>query len=115
MSSKSIYDTIREAIQTKQEVILEVKHGAGGTIPNTYFQAYILGSDTYQYDFVWGSLGSDGLYYKFLLDNIISAKSTNIKYTVSSEACYQHALEEEHYQRIEGFANVYSQGAKNAR
>lgn len=114
MTPKQVYDTIKKSINDKTELVLTVKHGLGDTIPNTPFQAYILGNDTYQYAFVWGFLAGQNLYYKFMLDNIVSAKATTIKYSVREDACYQYAIEEEHFEQIDGFDNVYSQAARHS-
>jgi hypothetical protein len=114
MTANQIYDTIEKAINTKTELTFTVKHGLGDTIPDTSFQAYILGNDTYQYAFTWGYLPGLNLYYKFMLDNIVLAKSTTKKYDVRDDACYQHAIEEEHFGRLVGFDNVYSQAARHA-
>lgn len=114
MTTKQIYATIEKAINEGVEVILTVKHGLGDSIPDTAFEAYILGNDTYQYGFVWGRLTHQGLYYKLLLDNITAAKATSTKHAVRDDACYQHAIEEEHYARLQGFDNIYVQAARHA-
>lgn len=114
MKPKQIYDTIEKAINDKKELVLTVKHGLGDTIPDTSFQAYILGDDTYQYAFVWGYLPGQNLYYKFMLDNITSSMLTTKKYSVREDACYQHALEEEHFGLLEGFDNIYAQAARHS-
>ena len=114
MSPKEIYEIIEKAINEKSELVLTVKHGLGDTIANTQFQAYMLGHDTYQYDYVWGYLSDLNLYYKFLLDQIVAVKLTNVKYAAREDACYQYAIEEETFAQLDGFTNIYAQAARHA-
>lgn len=114
MSVKEIYEVIEKAINEKSELVLTVKHGLGDLIPDTHFQAYRLGDDTYQYSYVWGYLPNLNLYYKFRLDQIVAAKATITKYGVREDACYQHSIEEDTYAQLEGFKNVYAQAARHA-
>lgn len=114
MTATQIYDTIEKAIKNKNVLILTVKHGLGDTIPDTSFEAYILGDDTYQYSFTWGYLPDQKLYYKFMLSNIVLAKASTKKYDVREDACYQHSIEEEHYRSLAGFENIYIQAARTA-
>ncbi len=109
---KKIIDTIDKAIQEKKALILRVKHGLGSTLEDIGFEPYIYGDDTLQYPFVWGYLSHSGLFYKLLLDHIISAKLTEESFSVRPEACYQYALEEEHFSVLKGFSNVYGQEAR---
>lgn len=114
MTPNQVYDTIAKAINEKKELTLTVKHGLGDLLPNTPFQGYILGDDTYQYSFAWGFLPHTRLYYKFMLDSIVSAKATATAYATREDACYQHSIEEEHFARLEGFDNIYVQAARSA-
>lgn len=113
METNQIYDTIQRAIDAKMELSFNYKHGIGGEISNV-FHAYILGDDTMQYSFVWGYLPDQGLYYKFMLSNIVSAKLLTKKYAVREDACYQYSIEEEHFNRVEGFTNSFGEAARLA-
>lgn len=114
MSPKEIYEVLEKAINEKNEVVLTVKHGLGDTIPDTHFQGYRLGNDTYQYGYVWGYLSDLNLYYKFLLDQIVAVKVIETKYAVREDACYQHAIEEDTFAQLDGFKNIYAQAARLA-
>jgi hypothetical protein len=102
------YTKIQEGIRNNTEITLAVRHGLGDIIQDTTFQAYILGDDSYQYSFVWGYLPDLNLYYKFMLDNIITVKNTTKKYSVRKEASYQHAIEEEQFAILENFTNIFN-------
>ena len=114
MTAKTIYNSIETAIDTNSEIKLSVKHGLGSNIDNTLFQPYILGDDTYQYSFVWGYLPGLNLYYKFRLTDILSADLLQTKFNVREDACYQYAIEEDHFAKLSGFTNIYLQAAKTA-
>jgi hypothetical protein len=113
MTAKQIYEIIEKGLNNTTELSISVKHGLGTTIDDTHFQAYILGSDTYQYSFVWGYLPGQNLYYKFMLNNISAIKLTSKKYKVRKDACYQYSIEEEHYGCLDGFDNIYMQAAQH--
>ena len=108
----NIYDTIQQAIDNKTELSLTVKHAFGESFPGTRFQAYILGDDAYQYKFVWGYLPDSNDYYRFSLDHITAAKATKDKYSVREDACYQYAIDEDHFARLQGFANIFNTAAR---
>jgi len=108
------YSKIENGIKNNTEVILAVRHGLGDIIEGTKFQPYILGDDSYQYSFVWGFLPDFNLYYKFMLDNIITVKNTTIEYFVREDACYQHAIEEEQFAVLKNFQNIYNNAAKHS-
>lgn len=114
MTRQQLHDTIAKAVKARAELILTVTHGLGELLPDTPFQGYLLGADLYQYGFVWGFLPQTGLYYKFMLDRIVTAKATKTKYAVRKDACYQFALEEEQFARLSGFDNIFGQAARYA-
>jgi hypothetical protein len=111
MTKEEIYNIIDQGINQKQTLILSVRHGLGSVINNTKFDPYIVGDDTYQFQFAWGYLPEQNLFYKFDLDNIESAKLGNEKFEISEEACYQYAIEEEHFAEVEGFKNIFMKAA----
>ena len=114
MNEYPLNSVIDKAINNSLELNLTVKHGFGELIPSTRFQAYILGNDTYQYAFTWGYLPDIGLFYKFMLSSIVDAKVTGKSFTSRNDACYQHAIEEEHFAVLDGFNNIYVQSARCA-
>jgi hypothetical protein len=109
--TSNLVKTIREAIKTQRELLLTVKHGLGDEL-EVPFQPYIQGQDKMQYEFVWGYLSYSMVFYKLYIENIISAKLTDVTYTVLPNACYQYALEEEHYAVLQDFHNIYSDAAR---
>jgi len=112
MTQKEIYQKIEQALQEKTELLLTVKHGLGEIIPNIAFQPYVLGDDAFQYSFTWGYQSDNKDYYRFMLSSIVSAKKTKIKYDVRTDACYQYAIDEDHFGRLAGFDNIYNGPAK---
>jgi len=113
MTQKQIYESLEKAISNKSEVMLSARHGLGSLIDGMRFQPYVLGDDSFQYPFVWGYLPGNNEYYKFMLGNVVAAKSTTSKYDVREDACYQHATNEDHFGRLAGFDNIYGQAAKH--
>lgn len=113
MTRNQIYETLEKAINNKSEIMLSAKHGLGSLIDGMRFQPYILGDDSFQYPFVWGYLPGNNEYYKFMLDNVVATKSVAAKYDVREDACYQHAINEDHFARLTGFDNIYGQAAKH--
>ncbi len=112
MTIEEIYNVIDQGVNQKKTLILSVRHGLGSVIDNTIFSPYILGDDTYQFQFAWGHLPELNLFYKFYLDNIESAKLGNEKFEISEEACYQYAVDEEHFAEVDGFKNIFIKAAK---
>jgi hypothetical protein len=108
----ALTDHFKNAIETNNEVSFDYKYGIGDKNIKVILQPYILGSDIFQYDFVWGLIPYNMTFYKFLIDNISSFRLTNNRYELSSEACYQYMIEEEHYAILENFhENIYVRSA----
>jgi hypothetical protein len=102
-----IYERLNTAISKNKAIILTVKNGLGSEIKELKFYPYILGDDSFQFAFVWGQLQESKLFYKFNLQNIIELKISQEVFNYSNNACYQYALEEEHYNTISGFDNIF--------
>lgn len=113
MKESEVYKEIEKGIEEKSELLFSVKHGLGKVIDNISFQAYILGDDTFQYSFVWGYIPGQNLYYKFMLENIISISQTTKEYNVRLDACYQYAINETHFMRLDKFKNIYGEAARH--
>jgi hypothetical protein len=109
MEENRIKQAIKKAIDSNKTLDLTIKHGVGDTIEIS-LDPYILGSDTMQYDFVWGYIPFNKLYYKLILDFILSARVSEKKFEVQNDAVYLFALEEEHFEIVGGFDNIYGQG-----
>ena len=117
MDSNVIYEIIERAINDKKELIINMKYASGhgrDTLDDLSFQPYILGDDTMQFGFVWGYLSSNHLYYKILLENIITAKLTSRKFDVKDDACYQYIDEESHFAMLDKFKNYFRGPARIA-
>jgi hypothetical protein len=99
MHQSVIYNLIKEAINQKRELKMNIKYGLGDNSDSieVEFQPYVLGSDIFQYSYVWGYLPHDDTYYKFLLNLINSVKASGDTYTVRANPPYPYALGEEHY------------------
>ena len=108
--SKNNYHLIYEAIATSKQVRIKFQHGLGKEIQMD-FQPYILGSDIFQHDFVWGYLLFPKTFYKFRLSDIVSILLTEITYTVLPDAVYLYMSQEEHYASLLGFHNVYDKSS----
>ncbi len=100
-----IIETIQKAIKLATELRISARHGHGDYI-DTILQPYIQGDDTYQYRFVWGYIPHNGLYYKFFLDNIKSAKLGSLTYTARPDAVYLYSIEESLYAVLPGFDKI---------
>lgn len=114
MNKEEIYSIIKKGIKEQNTVILSVRHGLGSVINNTKFEPYILGDDAYQFPFTWGYLPYQNIFYKFDLNNILSAKLGNEKFEISDDACYQYAIEEEHFAEVDGFNNIFIKAARTS-
>jgi hypothetical protein len=99
MKHFEIDEIIKRAILDNQTITVKFKHGTGDEL-ELDFDPYIYGDDTMQYGFVWGYLPTNLLFYKFMVDSIISVKLTQQTFIVHSEARYLYSLEEEHWGRV---------------
>jgi hypothetical protein len=113
MTQEQVYKALEKAINSKTEVLLSAIHGLGSLLDGMRFQPYILGDDSFQYPFVWGYLPDNNEYYKFMLSTVVTAKPVAAKYDVREDACYQHAINEDHFGRLAGFDNIYGQAVKH--
>lgn len=113
MDANAIDAIFRKAVETTTSVSLIVKYGIGGDI-ELLLDPYIYGSDILQYNFIWGYLPEQLKYYRLMSDFIISAKLTNKKFKMQSDACYLYSIEEEFWVTInelyEPVVRVYIQG-----
>ena len=113
MTKLEIEKTILKAIENSQSIKIKFKYGLGNET-ELLFDPYIYGSDTMQYEFVWGFLPESLLHYRLMADFIISAKLTNTKFEVQSDSMYLYSIEEEHRCRVAGMQEpklrVYAQG-----
>ena len=103
-----ISSLIREAIETSKQSTLKMKYGLGSEI-TVDFQPYIHGHDIMQFEFTWGYLPFNKVFYKIHLENIISINISEITYTVLPDAIYLWSLEEEHFTALVGFRNIFSE------
>ncbi|SHG04219.1 hypothetical protein SAMN05444274_1258 [Mariniphaga anaerophila] len=108
----NIDEKIIKAIEDHETLLIKMKYGLGNEL-EIEFDPYIYGSDTMQYDFVWGFLPWSNLMYKIMIDFIISVSSTKKKFKIQSDAIYLYAIEEEHRQSVkemyEPEVRVYAQ------
>jgi hypothetical protein len=109
MTSSEISEIIKNAIITGNQILITYKYGIGDNYINQLIHPYILGSDFYQYDFVWAYFPYRMVFYKYQIEKIKSVSLTDISYTVLPEAVYQYAIEEEHYAVVLGFCKIYVQ------
>lgn len=105
--NKDISSLIREAIETSKQIIVKMKYGLGTEI-TVDFQPYIHGHDIMQFEFTWGYLPFNKVFYKIHLENIISINISEITFTVLPEAIYLWSIEEEHFATLVGFRNIFS-------
>lgn len=114
MTHQEIDKVIRQAIETMQTVELKINYGLGDSVIEIDLDPYIFGADIMQYDFVWGFIPSQHLYFRLMYNSIVSAKLTNKKFIVQNDALYLYAMEEEHWSRAKGFDNsdgkIYAEG-----
>jgi hypothetical protein len=113
--ASTLVDIIKKGIEDKIELILTAKYGLGDKNLEVPFQPYIYGEDSMQYQFVWGYLSYPMLFYKFHMDNIVSAKLSDTTFTVLPNACYQYAIEEERYAVLPDFDNIYADAARQKK
>ena len=106
-------EKIIAAIENHETLLVKMKYGLGNEF-EVEFDPYIFGDDIMQYKFVWGYLPSNKLYYKLIVDFIISIKKTNKKFEFNKGAMYINSFEEEHYASLkemyEPRVRVFSQG-----
>ena len=104
---------IIKAIEDHETLLIKMKYGLGNEL-ELEFDPYIYGDDIMQYKFVWGYLPWSKLYYKLMVDFIISIKKTNKKFELNKGAMYINSLEEKHYASLkemyEPRVRVFSQG-----
>jgi hypothetical protein len=108
MEYNQINEIIKNAIKTQSVLSIQIKDDTDKPFL-IEFNPYILGQDILQYDFVWGE--TRRLFYKLDLDKIESVSALPKKFEVSENACYQFSLEEEHYEVLNNFDNVFGQAA----
>jgi hypothetical protein len=108
MQDNNVNDRIRESIITSKQINIKMICGLTNEI-SIEFQPYIYGQDIMQFDFVWGYIPLNKVFYKIHLDNVASVQVTEITYTVLPDAVYLYSIEEEHYSVLVGFRNIFSQ------
>lgn len=98
-----LIDTIQSAIQEKKEVLLKIKSGdEPGAFMEVFMQPYIYGSDVLQYNFIWGYLSHNGIFYKVLTDWVVAAETIEIPYAVQQGVVYDQSPGEELICVLEG-------------
>jgi hypothetical protein len=108
-----IEEKIIHAIENHETLLIKMKYGLGNEL-EVEFDPYIYGSDIMQYGFIWGFLPWNRLYYKLMVDFIISIEKTNKKFELNTKAMYINSSEEEFYASLkemyEPQVRVFSQG-----
>ena len=112
MDNKEIYEVIKLGVKENRTLNISVRNGLGSIIKDIEFEPYIIGDDTFQFSFAWGHLPQQGLFYRFKLENILSANFRSKNFQISSDACYQYAIEEEHFAVVDDFTNMFVQTAR---
>lgn len=108
---KEITDIISGAIHSAKAVHIKLWHTYYDSVP-VVLNPYIYGLDILGYEFVWGCLARDMTYYKIFIDLITDATITEKEFIVDKSACYQYAMEEDHYAVLQGFGNIYAGAAE---
>lgn len=113
MNRSEIEKIIIDATENHKTILVKMKHGLGKEL-EVEFDPYIYGSDTMQYQFIWGFLPWSNQIYKIMFDCIISVKLLDKIFVVQSDALYLFAIEEEHWSCVkemyEPEIRIYSQG-----
>ncbi len=104
---KWIQELMEDAIHSKAEVLIEAQNGLGNYII-TRFQPYIIGTDAFEFDFVWGYLPLTHSYYRFMLDTITRVILSENAYEANFDAIYQYASGEKHSCVLQGFEMIYN-------
>ncbi len=102
-------DIVKSAIHEKKELLLKVKSGTeSGDYIEVFMQPYVYGNDVLQYEFIWGYLAHNHVFYKILTNWIVSAETIEIPYTVLEGTEYEYASGEEHFCILEGLHINYA-------
>lgn len=102
------YSRIIRGITGKTEIILAVSHNKGNIIENILFEPYIIGSDLFEYTFVWGYLPEAKIYYKFMIGNILTVKNTSKQISIREDASYHTTMSERQFAILESFEVTYN-------